>query len=151
MKINLGCGDDIRDGYINVDINKQLKGVNIIDIKDFAKAYSEQQGTTATEILLLNVAHQFTPNEFAPILADLKKILAPGGSIVITDVDYDIIANLLVYKNMDIIGLNQLLYRPGQRGLFSLTNIIAHAESIGLFVEESYYNGVNFGVKLGNK
>lgn len=29
MKLNLGCGNDIREGWVNLDINKK-EGVNVV-------------------------------------------------------------------------------------------------------------------------
>jgi len=42
MKLNLGCGSDIRDGYINIDVRKTSEKTLVVDIeKDLLKAFPD--------------------------------------------------------------------------------------------------------------
>lgn len=149
MKVNLGCGRDVRDGYINVDIDTSIANITHLDIRKFPEEY-KKANAPLTEVLLLNVIHQITAEETANLITALVPLLAPNGKIVITDIDYDMVANAVVHNRCDIFMLNtQFLYRPGQKSIYNKTNIVAHAESSGLFCAESYFNGCQFGVVLG--
>lgn len=77
IKINLGCGTDIRSGYINVD-SKPLPGVDIIH--DLATRPLPFETASAEEILCLNVLEHV---ELVPVMKELHRILKTGGALVV--------------------------------------------------------------------
>lgn len=150
MKVNLGCGKDVRDGYVNVDIDTRILNITHMDMRKFPEEYKKSNGQPLTEVLLLNAIHQITAEETANLITALVPLLAQDGKIVITDIDYDMVANKIAYNRCDIFMLNtDFFYRPGQKSIYNKTNVVAHAESSGLFCLESYYSDCLFGVVLG--
>lgn len=80
-RLNLGCGDKILKGYINVDFAESRKGNKpdvIADLRslDFGEAYAD-------EILAVHVIEHFYPWEAEDLLKHWKDVLKPSGLIVL--------------------------------------------------------------------
>ena len=82
VKLNLGCGDKILEGYINIDTaseRKEKKPDIIADIRDLKKIKT----AIADEILAVHVIEHFYYWEVIPLLTSWKRILKPGGKIIL--------------------------------------------------------------------
>ena len=74
MKLNLGCGKDIKEGYINLDLKD-------LDLNVFPYHYNNKKikDDTVDEILFYRVIDHL--NEPDLILLELKRILKPKGRL----------------------------------------------------------------------
>lgn len=72
MKINLGCGSDIRSGYVNADI-AALPGVSVV--LDVSKL--PFRDNCADEVYCSHVAEHVSP--LAPLMKEIHRVLIPGG------------------------------------------------------------------------
>lgn len=83
MKLNLGCGDKILEGYVNVDLVDERKGnqpdVNC-DVRDLHEHFEDG---VADEILAVHILEHFYPWEVHNALQEWKRVLKPGGKIII--------------------------------------------------------------------
>ena len=76
-KLNLGCGTDIKAGWINLD-SAVLPGVDIVhNIETLPLPFGDGE---FDEILANDVLEHV---EYAPLLKDLHRILCPGGTLAI--------------------------------------------------------------------
>lgn len=76
-KLNLGCGNDIREGYVNLDITA-LDGVDVVhDLNVLPLPFEDG---SFSEILCLDV---FEHVDYAPLLKECHRILKDGGKITI--------------------------------------------------------------------
>jgi SAM-dependent methyltransferase len=76
-KLNLGCGTDIREGWINLDI-AGLDGVDVVhDINVLPLPFKSEEFDL---ILCKDILEHF---EYIPLLKELHRILKPGGVIEI--------------------------------------------------------------------
>lgn len=95
MKLNLGSGEMLRNGYINFDKNMTKQGdkkTDVIgDILDIAKIYSPE---TFDEILCAHVIEHFELKVADKILKDCYSLLKKSGK--------------LIMEGPDIIGIIQL-------------------------------------------
>lgn len=78
IKLNLGCGKDIKDGYVNLDSVK-LPGVDIIF--DINKPHLPFKDNTFEEIYCSHVLEHV--NDLAKTMKELKRISKSGGKIII--------------------------------------------------------------------
>lgn len=79
--LNLGCGDKILDGYVNVDLVEERKE-NIPDIIcDLRELKLESD--YADRILSVHVVEHFYHWEINDLLIEWKRVLKPGGKIVL--------------------------------------------------------------------
>lgn len=81
VRLNLGCGDKILEGYINVDFAASRKG-NKPDVIADLRAL-EFNPDYADEILSVHVIEHFYPWEAEDLLTHWKNILKPGGSLIL--------------------------------------------------------------------
>lgn len=82
VKLNLGCGDKLLDGYVNVDLVDQRAKVKpdvIADISDL----SMYEDNSVDEILAVHVVEHFWRWEVEAILDEWKRVLRPGGKIIL--------------------------------------------------------------------
>lgn len=76
-KLNLGCGKDIQEGYVNLD-SAALPGVDIVhDIEKLPLPFSDNE---FDEILCKDILEHV---EYVPILGDIYRILKSGGRVKI--------------------------------------------------------------------
>ncbi len=76
-KLNLGCGTDVRQGYVNIDV-APLPGVDLVrDLNDLPLPFP---AGSVDEVLCKDVLEHL---EYIPLLRELQRMLAPGGRLVI--------------------------------------------------------------------
>lgn len=72
-KLNLGCGKDIKEGYINLDSAK-IPGVDVVwDIEKLPLPFGDAE---FDEVLANDILEHV---EYIPVLRDILRILKPGG------------------------------------------------------------------------
>jgi SAM-dependent methyltransferase len=82
MRLNLGCGDKLLDGYVNVDVAQERAGCQpdvVCDVRDLAPFADD----SADEILAVHVVEHFWRWEVAAILSEWVRVLTPGGRMVL--------------------------------------------------------------------
>ena len=82
LRLNLGCGDKILPGYVNVDVVESRAGMrpdvvcDLHDLVPFADA-------TADEILSVHVVEHFWRWEIGDVLREWTRVLKPGGRMIV--------------------------------------------------------------------
>lgn len=95
-KLNLGCGDDIKAGYINLDARKTHPSVIIGDVTNI----SQFEDGYFDEILAKDIYEHVTFRKSKSLLKHWVSKLKPGGKlIIITPCIRDIIKGFLEYDN----------------------------------------------------
>lgn len=93
MKLNLGCGDDIRPGYTNVDFRKTDASVLEADLSVFPWPFADN---SADEIMMLDFLEHFPYGKTHQILMECHRVLRPGASLVVQVPDAEILASTFV-------------------------------------------------------
>lgn len=82
VKLNLGCGDDIRKGYVNIDV-QDLEGVDLVaDVRDLPFEEGEVEEIVAQDLL----EHFKNP---VSVLKEWYRILKTNGIILIRVPDFE--------------------------------------------------------------
>lgn len=82
VRLNLGCGDKLLPGYVNVDVVEARAGMKpdvICDLHDLSPFASD----SADEVLAVHVIEHFWRWEVAGVLREWVRVLKPGGRMVI--------------------------------------------------------------------
>jgi SAM-dependent methyltransferase len=82
MRLNLGCGDKILPGYVNVDVVASRAGMRpdvICDLHDLAPF----DDASADEILSVHVVEHFWRWEIRDVLREWVRVLKPGGRMIV--------------------------------------------------------------------
>jgi len=93
MKLNLGCGNDIKEGYINVDI-KEIQGVDLI--LDISKDRLPFVDGCVEEILLKDVLEHISYTRVEHVLKECHRVLKQGGRIYIQCPDLEAVAQKVI-------------------------------------------------------
>ena len=80
MKLNLGCGDDVREGYVNVDFRRTHPSVAQVDLSQFPWPF---ETGSADEILMLDFLEHFPYVQTKSILLECFRVLKDTGTVVI--------------------------------------------------------------------
>lgn len=147
MKLNLGCGKDIRVGYLNVDLKNN--GSSNVIVADISKLDDIVDNNSIEEMVGIHIVEYFTPQELQKNLQHWFSKISSGGTIYLQGFDYLLIANDISYYRIDIINLNMMLFgESGEyRGVYDLMNIISVVESVGFEIIEKGYAGNEFFVR----
>jgi len=108
IKLNIGCGKDIREGYINIDI-RSIPGAVKGDVSrlDFENNYVD-------EIDALDIIEHFKMSDVENVLNEWIRVLKPGGKIHIRTPDVKRICKLYYrkakHKNMSWQRLSAIIH-----------------------------------------
>ena len=81
-KLNLGCGDKLLEGYINVDVAPSRRGLEpdvLCDLHELSPFENE----SIDEILSVHVIEHFWRWEVIDILKEWRRVLKPGGQLIL--------------------------------------------------------------------
>ncbi len=82
IRLNLGCGNDIREGYINCDLYNEKA-----DRKMGVEKLEFQDGEV-DEIFASHIVEHFDYYAIREILKEWKRVLKPGGKLIIETPDF---------------------------------------------------------------
>jgi SAM-dependent methyltransferase len=82
MKLNLGCGDKILPGYVNVDVAPSRAGRKPDVLCDLHRLEGFADNS-ADEILAVHVVEHFWRWEVVDVLREWVRVLKPGGRLVL--------------------------------------------------------------------
>jgi len=82
LKLNLGCGDKILPGYVNVDVAESRAGKKPDVLCDLHKL-TPFENSVADEILSVHVVEHFWRWEVVDILKEWVRVLKPGGMMIL--------------------------------------------------------------------
>jgi predicted SAM-dependent methyltransferase len=108
IKLNIGCGKDIREGYINIDI-RSIPGAVKGDVSrlDF-------ENNSVDEIVALDIIEHFKMSDVENVLNEWIRVLKPGGKIRIRTPDVKRICKLYYrkakHKNMSWQRLSAIIH-----------------------------------------
>jgi SAM-dependent methyltransferase len=94
MKLNLCCGDDVRDGYINIDIRKTKPNVLVLDLeKELLKPFPSN---TADEMIAKDCIEHVSWRRVEDLLRDIYRVLKCCGRVYIQVPDLEAIARRVI-------------------------------------------------------
>ncbi|MEP6632635.1 MAG: methyltransferase domain-containing protein [Luteimonas sp.] len=95
LKLHIGCGPYHLQDWVNIDIHPAPLATNVMWGLPFA------DGAVRLVYLSHMLEHLFYPNDAQPFLADIHRVLAPGGAVRI--VVPDIAACIDAYRSRDAV------------------------------------------------
>jgi hypothetical protein len=84
LRLNLGCGDDLRPGYLNVDLYPPYD--ERVDLASFPWPWSDG---SAEEVIMLDFLEHFPYRDTGKILGEAWRVLTPGGRLDVQVPDFD--------------------------------------------------------------
>ena len=94
-KVNLGCGFDHRDGYLNVDFHPDHNPDLLADVRTLPMLPDGHY----EEVLAQDILEHLVRSDMAPTLAEWARITAIGGTLIVRVPDIIGIARLLAEEH----------------------------------------------------
>jgi len=147
LKLNVGCGGDIRDGYENIDYyccgavsegDYDSNGVRKINIENLHNYYKPE---SVDEIVAQDVLEHFQIKRSIAILQQLSILLKRRGIIRIRVPDAMMQAKCLIDKVWDIKTFNHMFFAPQDHDgnvhkcCFTMDYLCELLQNCGLFIE----------------
>lgn len=156
VRLNLGCGQNVLDGYENIDLYVALPGILRLDVR----CLPHQDGSV-DEILAKDILEHLPRLEWKGALADWVRVLKPGGTITIVSPEMVLLADELrratTLDDWEIVnrrifgGQGDGKAEQGQAHLtgFSAWFLTAYAKKVLGLVHVSHdYHNLNFTLVL---
>jgi predicted SAM-dependent methyltransferase len=105
MKLNLGCGTDVQQGYTNIDAVPQSPDViqgNILSL--------DLEDGVADEVMSSHVVEHLTRDELDAFFQECRRLLKPGGTLVCVAPDMEAWCRAWARNQVGIDELDNLLY-----------------------------------------
>lgn len=77
LMLNLGCGDDHRSGYLNVDIRAEVRPDRVANVCDL----SWLSDAAAKEIVARDILEHFSYHATGHVLREWRRVLVLGGTL----------------------------------------------------------------------
>lgn len=79
-RLNLGCGDDIREGWCNVDIQDDVGADIVHDLENLPWRWANAGQFELT--VLDNVLEHIRPRSRPSVIDEIHRVLEPGGELI---------------------------------------------------------------------
>lgn len=107
LKLHLGCGEVIKEGYVNVDI-RDLPGIDLV--ADVTLPLPGINPSTVSRIEAYDVLEHFPQHQTLEVLKLWVSYLATKGTIVIRVPDIELIARKIVSGELPVYTAQWLIY-----------------------------------------
>jgi len=96
MKLNLCCGDDVREGYINIDVRKTKHNVLVLDLeKELLKPFPSN---SAEEVIAKDCIEHISWRRVEDLLRDIHRVLKCNGRVYIQVPDLEAITKKVIFN-----------------------------------------------------
>lgn len=115
IRLNLGCCDLPKTGYINIDIRESVKPDLVADVLNLSDHFSEN---SVDEIWASHLIEHLTPEEADKAVIHWKSLLKQGGKLSIVTPDFKAIAQGYIGGQLSLEVLNnEYIYSYVQESL----------------------------------
>ncbi len=153
MKINLGCGNDMRSGYINID-RISYNGVVLGTYRqgDIASLDWLAENDSVEEIVALNCLEYLCINQIKSALVNWIQKLKSGGAIKILSSDCYAVAQAFHQGQLSLPEYLQIIFGTQENDDKKLSAIDAHSlltllKENGMTISLKRYEGISIYVE----
>lgn len=105
LLLNLGCGKDVREGFVNIDLFSDDPRVVFMDIRKL-----DFPDNSADLILASDILEHFSHREVQDIFAEWVRVLKPGGEIIVRSPSLRLQANAYLRGDWDAFVASYMIY-----------------------------------------
>lgn len=148
MRLNLGCGKDVRDGYVNIDrmpqgqISKDIYRQGDIGSLDWLT-----EDSTVDEIIALDCLEYLPANSIKQALVNWAQKLSAGGTLKILVPDCHTVAKSFAQGQFSLQEYSQIIFgtqdgNDNRLAVIDATTLLNTLQEIGLTIALKRYEGV---------
>jgi hypothetical protein len=152
MKLNLCCGDDVRVGYVNIDVRKTKPNVLVLDLeKELLRVFPSN---SVEEVIAKDCIEHISWRRVEDLLRDIHRVLKCNGRVYIQVPDLEAIAKKAIFNPDfcfgDLCGWKAISYwvygsqdylENTHKAGFTIPTLKKLLESIGFIVDDIRNDG----------
>ncbi|KKN98928.1 hypothetical protein LCGC14_0141730 [marine sediment metagenome] len=148
MKINLGCGSDVRSGFVNIDRLPQGKmSQDVYRQGDIRSLDWLAEDGTVDEIIAIDCLEYLPSNEVQPAIANWAQKLVPGGILKILVPDCFVVSQAFYLGQLDLPEFLKIMFGTQENGdnrlsAIDVNTLLAIISDTGLTLILKRYEGV---------
>jgi len=143
MKINIGVGISVLNGYTNVDPS----GKDDCLCMDFKSLDAVCDDSSCTEIRGTNALNFVHGSVLGDVLKHWINKLRHGGILIVGGFDIFEISKAVFLSHLAVVDANQILYKDGVCGIYTPNEIVGILHELGLKINKRRVNGNEFVVE----
>lgn len=143
MKLNLECGNDVRNGYMNIN-SEAIHGVEEdLIVADFRNLDTFVEDESVEEIISNDAVTKLHPAETLRVIEHWSNKLKKGGILEMTYADARSVAREAHIYNISLEEMHSYLLGPSneKKGLIDVDTCKKLVQSFGLVIDQISYNG----------
>lgn len=121
MRLNLGCGNDVRLNYINIDKVAVTPDVRHGDFRNLNSAGI--QNDSVEEILAIDIIQYIPLHELELTVNNWLEKLKTGGTVYLESTDSNMLGMMIAYSQVSLEVFNKILYNNQGESIKSLHNL----------------------------
>lgn len=149
MKLNIKCGSDVRNGYVNVDNDTTVTGnVNHggLESLDWVCEHGD-----AEEIIAVNALRFIQTDQTDAVLQNWCSKLKDEGTITIQDTDLHLASKSFSNDQIDLQEFSSMIFglkhnMPFRSGI-DMRTVVSKLKDLGLTITNKRFNGMSFLVE----
>ena len=151
MKLNLGCGQDFRINYTNID--KHPVDTKYVQYGDFTNLNLCGISDNSVEEMVCVDGLSYIPNQkIVEVLTNWVTKMAPDGELFIQTFDGSVLGNMMGYSQVGLEQSNEFIYgnpqdKEPRRALYTLPYIESILKNLKLTTVEKGISSVNFYIR----
>ena len=148
MRLNLGCGKDIRDGYVNVDRMPQGKmSKDVYRQGDIGSLDWLTEDGIIDEIIAIDCLEYLPVNSIKQALVNWAQKLSVGGTLKILVPDCHTVAKSFAQGQFSLQEYSQIIFgiqdgNDNRLSVIDTTTLLSTLQEIGLTITLKRYEGV---------
>lgn len=154
MKLNIECGNDLRNGYLNINstvvsVDKLKEGVDFV-IGDYRNISMIVADESAEEIVFAQPLNRLGPQEFVSVFQGWLKKLMVGGTMTLHFYDIRRIGRVAHLGDLSLQDIHNVVFGPRSefKTVVDLSTVKSLVNDFGLTVESVSTQGLLVNVEV---
>jgi len=106
-KLNIGCGLDHREGYVNIDVREEVNPDMVINLEECSLPFADGE---VEEVIAHDIVEHISFRKLKPFFVELNRVMRVGGRLFIRVPDMKKLARYVLEKSWNYWEIGYWIY-----------------------------------------